>query len=188
MPAFFLALILSALASFGRRDQLLVAHLAARLGQSPALLAVAWLAACITAGLAALAGSLLATIMPPAAKHMLVAFALLLGALELLWPWRVRSGPEEPTRSHFAIFAVLAAQQVGDGARFLILALAVAAGNPVLAGIGGALGSGAMLTLGWALGEDMPRALPLRPIRYALAAAMGLAAVVIGLSARGIIA
>lgn len=187
MPAFFLALVLAAVASFGRRDQLLVAHLSARLGQSGVLLALAWLSACLTAGLAAFAGGVLATIMPPGAKHMLVALALLLGAAETVWPWRIRN-PDEPTRSGFAIFIVLVALQLGDGARFLILAIAVAAGNPVLAGIGGALGSGLALTLAWALGEDLPRLLPLRPIRYALAAAMGLAGIYIGLVARGIVA
>lgn len=185
MPAFFLALLLAALASFCRRDQLLVAHLSARLGQSGGLPAVAWLAACMTAGIAAFAGSALASIMPGPAKQMLVAFALLLGAAETLWPWKVRR-PKEPTRSLFAIFIVLMAQQIGDGARFLILALAVALANPVLPGIGGAMGSGAALTMGWILGGDMDK-LPLRTIRYVLAAAMALAGIVIGLSARGII-
>jgi putative Ca2+/H+ antiporter (TMEM165/GDT1 family) len=187
MPAFFLALILSAAASFGRRDQFLVAHLSARLGQSSALLATAWAAACVTAALAAAAGGMLAMIMPPGAKHMLVALALVVGAVETLWPWRIKR-PDEPTRSTFAIFVVLVAQQIGDGARFLILAIAVVAGNSVLAGVGGALGSGAALSVAWALGDDMTQRLPLRGIRYALAAAMAAAGVYIGLSTRGLLA
>lgn len=186
MPSFFLALLAVALASFGGRDQRLVAHLAGRLGATGPLLAVAWLAAILTAGLAALAGAGLAAIMAPAAKQMLAAFALLLGAAELAWPWRVRRA-EEPTRSAFAILFVLTAQQIGDGPRFLILAVAVATGEPALAAVGGALGSGAVLTMGWALGADLERAVPLRAIRYAAAAALALAGVVIGLSARGLL-
>lgn len=186
MPAFFLALLLAAAASFGRRDQVLVAHLSARLGQSSALLVTAWAAACVTAALAAAAGGMLAQIMPPGAKHMLVALALLVGAVETLWPWRVKR-PDEPTRSSFAIFVVLVAHQIGDGARFLILAIAVVAGNPVLSGVGGALGSGAALTLAWAMGASFAQVLPLRAIRMALASAMALAGVVIGLSARGLL-
>ena len=186
MPAFFLALLLAALASFGRRDQLMVAHLSARLGQSTALLVTAWLAACVTAALAAAAGAMLAGIMPPAAKQMLVALALLVAAVETLWPWRIKR-PDEPTRSAFAIFVVLAAQQIGDAARFLILAIAVVAGSPILAGIGGALGSGVALTLAWALGADFTHKLPLPAIRYVLASLMALAGLYIGLTARGLL-
>lgn len=186
MPAFFLALLLAAAASFGRRDQLLVAHLSGRLGQSMALLVTAWAAACVTAALAAAAGGMLAVMLPPAAKHMLVALALLVGAVETLWPWRIKR-PDEPTRSAFAIFVVLVAQQIGDSARFLILAIAIVAGNPVLAGLGGALGSGAALTAAWALGDTMDRHVPLRAVGYVLAGAMALAGVYIGLSTRGLL-
>ena len=186
MPSFFLALVAVALASFGGRDQRLVAHLAARLGATAPVLVVAWLSAVATAALAALAGAALATIMPPAAKHMLVAFALVLGGVELVWPWQLRKA-QEPTRSTFAILLVLAAQQIGDGPRFLVLAVAVATGDPVLAALGGALGSGVMMTMGWAMGMDLEDALPLRAIRYAVAAVLCIAGVVIGLSARGLI-
>ncbi|MDD3799034.1 MAG: hypothetical protein PHE36_07655 [Novosphingobium sp.] len=186
MPSFFLALLAAALASFGGRDQRLVARLSGRLGGSGVLLALAWIAACGTAVLAALAGAGVTQILPPAAKHMLAAFALLLGGLELAWPWRLRK-VEEPTRSAVAILIVLGSLQIGDGARFLILAIAVVTGDPVLAAAGGALGSGAVLTMGWAMGPDMERTLPLKPIRYAVAAVLVVAGVVIGLSARGII-
>ena len=180
-------MIAAALASFGGRDQRLVAHLSRKLGATWPLLAVAWLAAITTSALAAVAGAALATIMPPAAKHMLVAFALVLGAVELLWQRRLREA-QEPTRSAFAILIVLAALQLGDGARFLILAIAVATGDPVLAALGGALGSGAMLSAAWAMGPGLGRGLPLRAIRYAAAALMAGAGLIIGLSARGLIA
>ena len=186
MPSFFLALLAAALASFGGRDQRLMAHLAARLGANTPLLAVGWLSAAVTCGLAAAAGAGIATIMQPATKQMLAAIALVLGGIELAWPWRIRKA-DEPTRSAVAILIVLAAQQIGDGARFLVLAIAVATGSAVLAGVGGTLGSGAMLTLGWAMAGDLERAWPLEPLRLGVAALLVVSGIVIGLFARGII-
>lgn len=186
MPSLFFALIACFLAAFGARDQRLVAMLSTRLGASNALLATGWLVSAITAALAAFAGAGLALLLPPAGKTMLVAFALLLAALELAWPFRRRE-PEEPTRSLFAIAVVLGARQVGDGARFLVVAIAAATGAPVLAAIGGALGGGAALTLGWALGENLARRYPVRWIRLGIAVALVVAAAWSALSARGII-
>jgi hypothetical protein len=82
---------------------------------------------------------------------------------------------------------VLFAGQMTDAARFLVLALAVATGEPVLAAIGGTLGTGAVLTAGWALGTDWEERMFLRTIRFAAMALFALAAVVTGLAARGII-
>ena len=186
MPSFFLALLGAALASFAGRDQRLVAQLSAKLGASGVLLAVAWISAIATTSLAAVAGVAVATILPPAAKTMLAAIALVLGGLELAWPWKVRE-PAEPTRSMLAILIVLASQQIGDGVRFLVLAVAVATGNPLLAAVGGALGSGAVLTVGWATGRELERALPLRTLRLCAAGLLVVTGIIIGLSARGLI-
>src|SRR5690606_8293656 len=107
------------------------------------------LASAITAALAAGAGFLMARLLPPDAKTMLVAFALLAAGAEMLL-LHGRKPPDEPTRSLFAILVVLVAQQIGDGARFLVLAIAIATGGPVLAALGGAAGGGIALTAGWA--------------------------------------
>jgi hypothetical protein len=93
----------------------------------------------------------------------------------------------EPTRSLGAIALVLLAGQVTDAARFLVLALSVATGNAVLAAAGGALGSGAVLTLAWTLGSEWEARLPLAAIRLALGGLFRLAALIVGMSARGII-
>ncbi len=186
MPAFFLTLLASAIASFGGRDYRLVAHLSSRLGGSQVLLVVAWLSAAITAALAGLAGMGIASLLAPNAKAMLVAIALLLAAAEMVWPWRWRMA-EEPTRSSFAILVVLVAAQIGDGARFLILAITLATGAPWLAVLGGAAGSGAVLTLGWSVGPLPAHAGTLRRVRQALAAVLAVTGVVIGISARGLI-
>ena len=186
MSPFFLALLSTGLASFGGRDQLLVAQLAGRLGPSRILLAIAWFASAFTAALAALAGMGIALLLPPAAKAMLAGFALLAGAVEMAWPWRWRR-TEEPTRSAFAILIVLIAAQIGDGARFLVLAVAVATGEPVLAAFGGALGGGAALTLGWAQGAAWGKGDRLRRLRLMIAGILALAGVIIALSARGLL-
>lgn len=185
MPPFFLALIAAFLADAGARDQRLVAALSAGLGASGGLLITGWIASAASAALAAAAGAGIAVLLPPAAKAMFVAFALLLAAGELAWPIR-RKEPAEPTRSLFAALLVIASHQVSDGARFLIVALAAATGAPVLAGVGGALGGAAALTLGWALGAGLAR-VPLRAVRLAIAAALLVAAIVVGLEARGVV-
>ena len=107
-----------------------------------------------------------------------------LGSLLLLI--RSRAAPAEPTRSLGAMALVLFAGQITDAARFFVLALAVATGAPVLAAMGGALGSGAVLTAAWALGGGWER-LPLRAIRLASSGAFLIAAVAVALSARGVI-
>ena len=186
MPALFIALLTSALATVGGRSTRLMASLADTLGGSVGLLALAWLGAIATSALAAWAGALLAPQTAPAAKAMFVAFALALAAVELL-VMRDRAVPAEPTRSLGAIALVLFAGQLTDAARFFVLALAVATGAPVLAAAGGALGSGAALSIAWAMRGEWDSRLPLRPIRLAVGGLFALAAIVVALSARGVI-
>ena len=186
MPSFFLAFIAALLTAIGSRDQMLVAQLSARLGRSSSLLVVGWLVAIGTAGIMAWAGQAVAQILPPEGKTMLIAIAMLLAAVELAWP-NSRTAAKEPTRSLVAIALVLFSRQLGDAGRFLIFAIAVVTGAPLLAGIGGALGAGAGVTIGWFAGEELASALPLRMIRLILAGVILLAGLVIGLSARGLI-
>ena len=185
MPALFLALLTSALALVGAKPAALTARLSRELGSGAGLFAVCWATAIATSALAGWAGASMAPLMAPAAKAMLVAAALALAALELLLT-RSRAAPAEPTRSLGAMALVLFAGQITDAARFFVLALAVATGAPMLAAVGGALGSGAVLTAAWALGGEWER-LPLRAIRLASSGAFLIAAVAVALSARGVI-
>jgi hypothetical protein len=86
----------------------------------------------------------------------------------------------------FFIALVLLARQVSDGPRFVIFALAASSGAPLLTGVGGAVGGAAAIALGWSLGAALER-LPLRPVRLALGTIIVVAAIVIGLTARGIV-
>lgn len=184
MSSFLFGFALVLLVSLGARDQLLVARLSGRTG--PGLLVAGMLASIVSACTMAWGASFIADLLFPAATQMLVAFALLAAALELAWPNREKA-PEEPTHSVVAAFVVLLSRQIGDAGRFLVFALAAATALPWLVAAGGAVGGSAALALGWVMGGDLERALPLRAIRIVLAVLLGLAAIVLGLTVRGIL-
>ena len=183
MSSFLFGFAAALLLTIGARDQLLVARLAGPLGAI--ILLSALVAAVFTAGLMALAGDAIAQMLPDAARRMLVAIALVVAAVELVWPGRDKR-PKEPTRSPFAAFVVLLARQWGDAARFLLFALAAATALPTFVALGGAAGAGAALAGGWALGDDI-EALPLRMFRLVMGGVVLIAGLAIGLGARGII-
>ncbi|MEX0342271.1 MAG: hypothetical protein AB3N06_06775, partial [Erythrobacter sp.] len=109
-----------------------------------------------------------------------------LAAFECAWPNREKT-PREPTRSLGAIAIVLFARQLTDASRFLVAAFAVVFASWPLAGLGGALGGGAAVFVGWALAGNLERHLRLRAIRTGLAVALFVLAMITGLSARGMI-
>lgn len=183
MDAFLLALILTFAIALGGREQLIVAQFSNQLERTPPLLATGLVCAVASAAIMAYAGANLSAIMPRPAAEMLVAFALAIAAVELVW--RVKLKPmKEPTRSFIAIGAVLLARQIGDAARFVIFALAAWSVYPTTAALGGALGGAGAVALGWAMGLPRMQKFPLRAWRISLAALLFLAALVIGLNAR----
>ncbi len=183
MDSFLLTLLLVFAIALGGRDQLLVARLSDRLGSSVGLLILGLAVASISAAIMAFAGSTISALLPPRAADMLVAFALLAAAKELAWPVREKA-LNEPTRSLGAIGIVLLARQLSDGARFAIFALAAEASYPLTAAIGGAVGGGAAIALGWSLGGTVPAKIPLRYLRLAFAICLFVAAALAGLNAR----
>ena len=56
-----------------------------------------------------------------------------------------------------------------------------------MAALGGALGGGAALAMGWMLGYSLERRVPLRKIRVAIGSITLATALVIALTARGIV-
>lgn len=183
MDSFLLALLLVFALALGGRDQWLVAQWSDALGRSIPLLLLGTACAALSAVLMAWLGEGLAGLLPPRAARMLVAFALALAAFELVWPV-TSAAPQEPTRSLGAIAIVLAARQVGDAARFAVFALAAWAHWPATAALGGAIGGGAAIALGWSLGAAGLARWPLLALRRSLAAALLVAALFIGLNAR----
>lgn len=183
MDGFLLSLLLVAALATGGRDQWLVAQWSRGLGQSGGLLAVAALCAIVSAAAMAWVGAGFAAWLPRRAGQMLVAFALVMAAGELALPFSLKA-PKEPTRSLAAIAIVLLSRQIGDGARFAIVALAAWTHLPFTAGLGGAIGGLAAVALGWAAGPETLSRWPLRPMRLALALALGVTALFVGLDAR----
>lgn len=183
VDGFLLSLLLVFALAMGGRDQWMVAQWAAALGQSAALLTVAVLCACVSAAAMAWVGAEFVALLPRRAAQMLVAFALGMAAIELALPVRIKP-PKEPTRSLGALAIVLLARQVGDGARFAVFALAAWSALPIAAGLGGALGGAAAVTVGWAAGAETLARWPLMMVRRALAACLAIAALFVGLNAR----
>ena len=186
MSAFFLALLACALAVVAGRDQLRTARLAAGLGPGPGLFAAIWASALLTSLVAAWLAQAVSPTLSSAARMMFVAMALALAGVEVL-VLRPGKKPAEPTRSVGAIFLVLSATQLTDAARFLVLALAVATGDPWPAALGGAIGSGAALSVAALAGAEWERRVPLGVLRWTIAALLLLAAIITAISARGIL-
>ena len=186
MSAFFLA-FLAALALTGAgREGVRVARLAAALGPGAGLFAGIAVSTLATTALAAWAGALLAPSLAPAARGMFVALALAVAAVELL-VLRAPPQPAEPTRSTGAILLVLLASQLTDSTRLVIAALALATGDPWLAGAGGAAGSGAALVAAALAGPAWEQRLPLRLMSRGLSAILLLVALAMAAQARGLI-
>ena len=183
MDSFLFCLVLVFAVALGGRDQLIVARLSEQLDQSGQLLALGAICSAVSAAVMSWAGMTLAQILPQRAAEMLVAFALAFAAVELLWPVRLKP-MREPTRSLGAIGAVVLARQLGDAARFIVFALAAEATYPATTIAGGAIGGFGAIALGWTMGADLERKLPLRAIRLAMGAGLIIAGLFIGLNAR----
>lgn len=180
MTAALLAFLAVVIVGLGARDQVLVARIAARPDRSPIVLVIALLSAAATTAAMVWGAQKLAPMMPGPTQQLFAALALAAAAFELalIQPKPV---PAEPTQSLGAFGIVFLAQQLGDAARFVVLALAAAAQLPLAAGLGGFLGSAVMLIAGWLGGEDL-LALRLKPVRRVLGLVLLLIAA--GLAAR----
>ena len=186
MTGFFLALLACLAVELPGRDGVRVAQLSARLGDGAGLVPVIWLSAVVATALAAYAGSLIAPVMAGPARQMLLAFALALAAAELVLRREPRA-PAEPTRSAGAMLLVLLAAQLSDGARLLVLALAIVTKAPLAVAAGGMLASGAVLTLAALAGAQWPALLRQRPCRLTVAGVLLVFAIVLGLDARSLL-
>lgn len=148
MSGFLFAFLACLLAGLGARDQALLAGITRVQGARPLLLATALIAALVTSAFAAWAGARLLPTLAPEARSLFAAMALAFSGAEMIALSPLKT-PTEPTRSLFAAFLVLVAQQITDAARFLILALAVGTAAPIPTGMGGLAGSAIALTAGW---------------------------------------
>lgn len=178
MSGFLFAFLATLLATFGARDQVMVAHLTRVQGARPVLLVTALVATGLSTAVAAWLASRMVTDMVPDARALFGVLALLIGGGEmlLLGP---RKAAAEPTHSLFAALIVIFSQQLTDAARFLVLALGVGTAAWLTAGIGGALGSGIAIAAGWAV-PDLAQAAGLRVWRRVAGAVLVAIGVFVG--------
>ncbi len=181
MAGFLFAWLAVLIAGLGARDQLLMAGMARRQGLRRSTLVVALVCGCVTAAIAALAAERLGSALGGPVRQMLAALALGLAGIEMLFARRIRL-PDEPTDSLGALALVLLAQQLTDAARFMLFAIAVAAGTPWTVGLGGALGAAGVVLIGWLGGAGLTT-WPLAAIRRGAGGVLVLAAVGLGLAA-----
>ncbi len=186
MPAFFLALLLCFAVTLAGREQVRVARLANAVGSAAGLIAPIWLSVLAASALAAWLGNALAASLDGAAREMFLALVLGLTSVELAL-LKPKPAPKEPTRSAGAILLVQLAAQLSGATALLTGTIALTTSEPWLAGAGGALGSGAALTIGAMAGAEWERRAPIRAVALGLALVLLLAALVIALLARGII-
>lgn len=160
MSGFLFAFLLVGVMSIGTHDQRLIARLSTHFPNAFPVLLAGWLGVALSSAIAVQAASLIAPIMPARARILLVALALIWGAAEIIWRmWRggkqrKATKMKEPTRSFFATLLVVTMDQIADGARFVLFALAIATAAPAPVWLGGVLAGGAMVTLSWMAGED----------------------------------
>ena len=152
LPAFLAAL----LAEVGDKTQWLVLLLGARFGKRPAVLGGIALAAIINAALAGFGGALIAGLITPEARALLLAIALVSAGVGAWLPIKAPE-PVDGWRlgAFFSSFGAFFLLELGDKTQFLTAAIAARAGSAAMATAGAAAGvilaSAATLALGAAL-------------------------------------
>lgn len=179
VPAFILALMLLP----GDAAAAAAARLATRTA-SPAATAIgAAIGLAIGCALAATAGALLHPRLTPEAARLMLGLALAATAIGLIFPAK----PQTLDRWRLGAFATalvgIGSLSLGNGVQFLVFALALVTGMPVLAALGAAIAAAAVLTAAAMLGEPGWRKLPGRAIRWAPVPLLLVAGAVIGLGA-----
>lgn len=182
------ALVAAAAGQIGDRTAWLAAILADRWRKPGLVIAMAALALLGAGAIAAVGGALIAPLIAPNAKLLLLSLALLLqggGSLlpakapERLEGWRIGAA----ATSLLGLF-ILA---FGDGVQFIVAALAARTPVPALAAIGATLGSLAVIAPAALMGEAAWLRLPLRPARLLIGVLFLIAGAVLALTALGLV-
>lgn len=181
------ALVLGALTQASDRTPWLSSILADRLGRGTTIVA-AVLALALNYAIGVVGGIVLAPLMTPAAKLLLLALALLLAGIGT--GWRV-ARPEALERwrlpAALTAFLGLFIMAIGDRMQFVVAALAARSDLPWAAAIGGTLGAGVVAAAAACIGEAGWLALPLRAVRLGAALLLTGAGLVLGLTAVGLV-
>jgi putative Ca2+/H+ antiporter (TMEM165/GDT1 family) len=157
------------LAEWGDKTQLIVAMLAATTRRPLGVFAGLILAALASSVVAAIAGIWIAATINIRAMTLMVSLALLFAAISALIP---RRQTERAPRRWLlpAAFILCLAAETGDRTQFLTFALAGRFASAPLAAAGATAGIAAACLPAAMLGERLHTAVPLRTIRYGIAA------------------
>jgi putative Ca2+/H+ antiporter (TMEM165/GDT1 family) len=169
MDALLFALVGCLIGTLGDKSQRFVLALAERFDRDGPLILAILLACAANAAISATAGAFIGPLMAANARLLFLALALLFMAVGMLWPI---SDPDPLDGWRIGAFLTMLLGffilQFGDGQQFLILGLATRTADPVLAGIGGAIGTSAGLIPVVIGRRALLEAVPLRMIRRAL--------------------
>ena len=188
MDAFLPVLIAAAFAQFSDRAPMLSAVLSDRY-KAPGRVLLAFSAAhLIGFALAAGAGLIMANVMTPEARRLILGLAFLFGAFGMAWRpgtldrldgWRIGS-----VATAFLGAFILA---FGDRTQFLALGFSAWSDSPILPAIGAAIGAMIPTTIAVMLGEAAWSRLPHRAVRCASAVIFAVTGLLLSLSAWGLI-
>lgn len=169
MEALVTAFVAAFLALWGDKTQLIAAGLSSATKRPVMVMTGLALAALASSILAAIAGLWIAAMITIRAMTLMTALALLFAGAAAL----IRPRPREvaPTRWPLATaFILCLAAAMGDSAQFLTFALAGRFGSAPLAAAGATAGIIAACLPAAVLGDRLEKTLPLRAIRYGVAA------------------
>ncbi len=151
-------------------------------GVSPSgLIVAAGIAAVICAALAAVIGEQIAPILNSKGKLLITAIALALAGCEVLF-LRASKAPAEPTLSVGATALVLGGALITGAAGLLVIAITLVTGEPILAGVGGAVGAAVALAVPAIAGAAWERNWPQAVMRWIIGMALLMGAIVIGVA------
>lgn len=184
MDSLLSALVGCLLGEVGDKSQLLLLALAIRFDRDGAIIAGMVVAALANAAISASAGAFIGPMLGGDARLLFLSLSILFLGIGMLWPakapdtlsgWRL--GPF--LTSALGLFIL----GFGDGPQFLILGIAARSSDPLLAGIGGAIGviaAGLPVVL---LRQRFYAIMPLRPIRIGAACVLLLIGAIAALTA-----
>jgi putative Ca2+/H+ antiporter (TMEM165/GDT1 family) len=180
MDALMAALVAALLIRATDPSTRLAATISDRTGKPGLLILAILVALAVTQSIGAIGGALVGPELTPKAQRLILAFALIAAGSGPIWPSKHKAKPEPATTS--AAVWQLIATGIGDRTQFATFAVA-AGGNPAFAGVGGLIGSLAVLAAAAVAGNVLWRDLPHRVLGYVIGGALVIAGIWMALSA-----
>ena len=162
----------------------LSARLADQFATRRAVIVAVALAVAASNAIGAAGGALVAPLMTPNARALLLGLAMLSAGMTALWPAKPLPQPGGRSLGVFATAAMsLLAMSMGDRTQLLTAAITARSNLPAFAAIGATLGTLAVHIPAIVAGEQAGRRLPTRAVSVAIAALFILAGAIALLSA-----